>query len=89
MASKSCKMRGMKCRGHERDDPHCELFKVELATLLNAEHPMVQLADRMDWSGFEEALDAMWSDDTGRPAIDTRLMVSLHDLKHTFDLSQR
>lgn len=77
----------MKCRGHERDDPQSELFKVELATLLNCEHPMVQLADRMDWSGFEEVLDAMWSDGTGRPAIDTRLMVSLHYLKYTFNLS--
>jgi IS5 family transposase len=29
----------------------------------------------------------MWDDSNGHPAIDTRLMVSLHYLKHTFDLS--
>ena len=29
----------------------------------------------------------MWCHDNGRPAIDTRLMVSLHYLKYTYDLS--
>ena len=84
---KCCKMKGLKCRGHERDDPQGELFKVELAALLNSEHAMVELAQRMDWSAFEGALDAMWSDGKGRSAIDTRLMVSLHYLKYSFDLS--
>ena len=77
----------MKCLAHERDEPQVELFKVALDTLLNSEHPMVQLAERIDWSNFEEAFDAMWTEGKGRPAIDTRLMVSLHYLKYSCDLS--
>lgn len=48
---------------------------------------MVKLADRIDWSRFEKSLEAMWVDGKGRPALDTRMMVSLHYLKYTFDLS--
>jgi IS5 family transposase len=77
----------MKCRRRERDEPQIELFKVELSRFLDLDHPMVKLADRIDWEAFHTAFDAMWSDETGRPAIDTRLMVSLHYLKYTCDLS--
>ena len=48
---------------------------------------MVKLADRIDWTAYEKSFAAMWCDDNGRPAIDTRLMVSLHYLKYTSDLS--
>jgi IS5 family transposase len=41
----------------------------------------------LDWGAFERAFAAMWHDNEGRPAINTRLMVSLHYLKYTFDLS--
>ena len=77
----------MKCRDRERDEPQAELFKIELTRFLDMDHAMVKLADRIDWEGFHAAFDAMWSDGTGRPAIDTRLMVSLHYLKYTYDLS--
>ena len=77
----------MKCRRRERDQPQRELFKVELTRFLDMEHAMVKLADRIDWEAFDAAFDAMWSDQKGRPAIDTRLMVSLNYLKYTYDLS--
>lgn len=77
----------MKCRSRERDEPQHELFKVELSRIVNLEHPLVRLAERMEWEKFEASLEAMWSDGTGRPAIDTRLMVSLHYLKYSHDLS--
>ena len=77
----------MKCRSSEHDDPQAELFRVELVRLLDMNHPMVRLAGRIDWAAFEKAFAAMWHDSGGRPAIDTRLMVSLHYLKYTFDLS--
>jgi transposase, IS5 family len=84
---KTLQIQRMNCRDHERDDPHTDLFKVELATLLNLDHPMVRLADEFEWDQFKQALEAMWDNEKGRPAIDTRLMVSLHYLKYTFDLS--
>lgn len=78
-------MKSRPCAEHA--DPQIDLFKVELRRLLDPGHPMVKLAAAIDWNAFEHAFAAMWHDGNGRPAIDTRLMVSLHYLKHTFDLS--
>jgi transposase, IS5 family len=72
-------------RAHK--EPQIELFRVELVRILDMEHPLVKLAQSIDWKAFEKAFAAMWHDSQGRPAIDTRLMVSLHYLKYTFDLS--
>ena len=47
---------------------------------------MVRLADAIDWKHFETTFSKLWKE-IGRPAISTRLMVSLHYLKYTFDLS--
>lgn len=77
----------MKCREREKDEPQIELFKVELSRLLDPTHEMVKLAESIDWSRFEKSFDVIWEEGQGRPAIDTRLMVSLHYLKYTFDLS--
>lgn len=76
----------MKSRGHERDEPQVELFRIELSRIIDPGHEMVHLADTIDWGNFEQCFQSMWKD-KGRPAIDTRLMVSLHYLKYTFDLS--
>jgi len=76
----------MKSRARERDNPQRELFKTELVRIIDMKHEMVRLADTIDWKNFEKSFDMMWKD-KGRPAIDTRLMVSLHYLKYTFDLS--
>ena len=48
----------MKCRSRERDEPQAELFKVELTRFLDMEHPMVKLAERIEWKGLHEAFDA-------------------------------
>ena len=77
----------MKSRGAGPQEPQIELFRIELVRLLDMQHPMVKLAQHIDWDGFEKSFAAMWHDTHGRPAIDTRLMVSLHYLKYTFDLS--
>ncbi len=77
----------MKCRANPHGDPQIELFKIELARLLDMRHPMVVLAQNIDWDGFEESFAAMWHDSEGKPTLSTRLMVALHYLKYTFDLS--
>ena len=76
----------MKSRSHERDEAQVELFKIELTRIVAGGHEMVRLADSIDWANFEQSFGTMW-EDKGRPAIDTRLMVSLHYLKYTYDLS--
>ena len=77
----------MKNRAHERDDTQIELFRIELLRIVDPTHEMVRLANTIDWQNFECCFEKMWSDTKGRPAIDTRLMVSMHYLKYTYDLS--
>lgn len=67
--------------------PQCELFGARLSELLNPEHPLYVLAERMDWSEFEASIDACYADELGRPGVNTRLMVGLLYLKHAFDES--
>jgi transposase, IS5 family len=61
--------------------------RTRLANLVNARHPMVRLARQIDWQSFDEHFGVYYRGGKGRPAISTRLMVSLHYLKYTHDLS--
>jgi transposase, IS5 family len=76
-----------------RSSPDCEaqgellMEKTRLANLLNDRHPLVKLAQQIDWRSFDEYFGAYYSGGKGRPATSTRLMVSLHYLKYTHDLS--
>lgn len=63
------------------------MTRTELARLINPQHPLVKLAQTIDWSNFDEQFGVSYSSETGRPGISTRLMVSLHYLKYTHDLS--
>src|SRR5690554_3775598 len=76
----------MKPRKSASEDPQGALFKAELRFLVDERHPLVKLAGEVDWSSFEESFGQAYSD-AGRPGIPTRLMVALHYLKYTFDLS--
>jgi transposase, IS5 family len=67
--------------------PQCELFGARLSELLNPEHPLYVLAERIDWSQFDSAIDACYADELGRPGVNTRLMIGLLYLKHAFDES--
>jgi len=67
--------------------PQCELFGARLSELLNPDHPLYVLAERIDWSQFDAAIDACYAEELGRPGVNTRLMVGLLYLKHAFDES--
>jgi len=67
--------------------PQCELFGAQLSELLNPGHPLYVLAERIDWSQFDAAIDACYAEELGRPGVNTRLMVGLLYLKHAFDES--
>jgi IS5 family transposase len=67
-------------------DPQMDFFKIELQRIVNAKQPLIQLAHQIDWEAFEQRFDPYFSDE-GRPAIATRVMVSLHYLKYTYNLS--
>lgn len=63
-----------------------DLFKPLLRDIVDPAHPLIRLADSIDWSAFEDSLEPCFSD-TGRQAKPVRLMVALHYLKYAFDQS--
>jgi len=77
-----CKMKPQK----NKHEPQFDLYKTELSRIINVNHPLVKLTIQMDWSVFDAQFENQFSDE-GRPAIETRLMVSLHYLKYTHNLS--
>ncbi len=64
-----------------------ELFRVELIQIIAPGHALVKLAQTVNWDQFEEVFGQTYCPDNGRPAISTRLMVALHYLKYTHNLS--
>lgn len=64
-----------------------DLFRSRLDQIINMKHPLVHLADRIDWRHFEEAFGSYYVDKQGRPGKPIRLMVGLHYLKQTYDES--
>lgn len=54
---------------------------------LSNKHPLYILADRINWSLFEEDFKKHYREDFGRPAKPIRLMVALLMLKHIRNLS--
>ena len=63
-----------------------DLFRAELATILNPAHELFRLADLIDWDQVEAKVASKYADE-GRPGCSGRLMVGLHYLKYTFDQS--
>ena len=64
-----------------------DLFRQELANLINLRHPLVQLAHKIDWAACEQRFDSLYAAGVGRPGHPIRLMVGLQLLKHTSNLS--
>ena len=70
-----------------RQTPQDDLFRNELANLLDQRHPLVKLAARIDWSVFEQEWAELFSSTTGRPAAPPRLIAGLLYLQHAYNLS--
>jgi IS5 family transposase len=71
----------------KKQTPQRELFGFQLSEMLNPDHPLFVLAERIDWQQFDVAIDGCYASDLGRPGVNTRLMVGLMYLKHAFDES--
>ena len=63
-----------------------DLFRERLDAIIDMSHPLVRLGELVPWSDFDAAFGRFYKP-VGRPAKPTRLMVGLHYLKHTHDLS--
>ena len=71
----------------KKQTPQRELFGAHFSEMLNPEHPLYVLAEQIDWQQFDVAIDSCYAEELGRPGVNTRLMVGLQYLKHTFDES--
>jgi IS5 family transposase len=63
-----------------------DLFRPRLLDIVNPAHPLVKLADAIDWASFEKHLEPIFAD-AGRGAKPVRMMVGLQYLKYAFDQS--
>lgn len=64
-----------------------ELFQASFRQILNFDHPLIQLADKIDWPRFDAAFADSYSADLGAPGKAIRLMVGLQYLKYAFNES--
>lgn len=65
-----------------------ELFHQSLCEMLNAKHPLVKVADVIDWEEIERSLGAHFLTTTGRPALSPRLVAGPLYLQHADDCSE-
>jgi IS5 family transposase len=77
----------MKPKKPPQENRQKELFRTELIHIIDPRHSLVKLAKVVDWAGLDELFDSTYCPDNGRPGVSTRLMVSLHYLKYTYNLS--
>ncbi|ODS94980.1 MAG: transposase [Lautropia sp. SCN 69-89] len=64
-----------------------ELFRQPLIEMLNPKHPLVKLADVIDWPTIEQSFGAHFASTRGRPALPPRLVAGLLYLQHAYDCS--
>ena len=66
-----------------------DLFRVELSQIIAPSHRLVKLSKVVAWDRLEGVFGSTYCPDNGRPAISTRLMVALHYLEYTHNLSDQ
>lgn len=65
---------------------HDDLLRARLDQILDTDHPLIRLAEKIDWGQIDGRVALCYADE-GRPGLSPRLMVGLHYLKHAFDES--
>ena len=64
-----------------------DLFRAELMEQINLKHPLVKLAQLIEWEKIDAICAHHFPSQRGRPAIASRLIAGLLYLQHAFDLS--
>jgi IS5 family transposase len=77
----------MKPKDRNGEGNQAELFRARLDNIIDPAHPLYKLASGINWSVFEKEFGELYVENFGRPGLPTRLMVGLHYLKHTYDVS--
>jgi transposase, IS5 family len=70
-----------------RDDRQPDLLRPALDQIIDMGHPLVRLAERIDWSFLEHRFAGVCRAGAGQPPLPTRLVAGLMILKHAQGLS--
>src|SRR5258708_39912200 len=70
-----------------RETGEQDLFRSRLDQIIDMKHPLVALGRTVDWEFLEREFGAVYTDDSGRPPLPTRLMAGVAILQHTYHLS--
>lgn len=70
-----------------RDDRQKELFRPALDQIIDMGHPLVRLAQQIDWGFLDRQLGGVYKPGAGHPPLPIRLMAGLLILKHMHSLS--
>jgi transposase, IS5 family len=70
-----------------RDGGQGDLLRSRLDQIIDMRHPLVALAQKVDWAFVEKTFGEAYTDGPGQPPLATRLMAGLIILKYAHDLS--
>jgi len=84
---KSLQFFDMKPKKAAQKNRQRDLFRAELSNIIDPGHGLVKLAQVVAWDRLDELFGSTYCPDNGRPGVSTRLMVALHYLKYTYNLS--
>lgn len=65
-----------------------DIYRLRLNQILDQQHELVQLSDRIDWSVLEKAWGPNISSACGKTVLPTRLVAGLHYLKQSYCLTK-
>ena len=58
-----------------------DLFRARLDQIIDMKHPLVVLAQLIDWDFLAREIGVLYRDGPGYPPLPTRLMAGLHIIK--------
>jgi len=70
-----------------KDERQKDLFRPALDSIIDLKHPLVLLAQRIDWTFLERRLGGVYRPGPGQPPLPVRLIAGLMILKHMQSLS--
>jgi transposase, IS5 family len=73
--------------GRPRDDRQKDLLRPALDQIIDLGHPLVRLAQKIDWTFLDGRFGSVCQPGPGQPGLPTRLVAGLFILKHMHNLS--
>ncbi len=71
----------------QKCEPNTDLFREELAQMINLNHAMCIMSAQVDWARADSIVNGWFDSETGRPAKDSRLIAGLILIKQMFNVS--